>query len=132
MTHPRTSSASALRVLLLLAMALGACLHAAAATDLSGKAFTIYIGDGGATKDRLVFNTKEASLPGMLGDTKVPYTMSSKKKTFTFSAKQTMADGSAVDIEGTIEGDTVNGSISLTPKGGQAKSLNYTSTKPKN
>jgi len=127
-----TASPSFTLALLLIAAALAApVLAAATPTDLSGQAFNIYIGDGGMQKDRMVFNTKEVSLPGVLGDTKIPYTMSSKRKTITFSAKQTMADGSAIDIEGTITGQDVTGTISMTPKGGTAKSLTYTSTKPK-
>jgi hypothetical protein len=128
----RTASPSLAIALLLIAAALGVpVLTAATATDLSGQAFTIYIGPDASNKDRMVFNTKEVSLPSVLGDAKIPYTMTAKKKTYTFSAKQTNADGSAIDIEGTISGQDVNGTISLTPKGGAAKTLNYTSTKPK-
>jgi hypothetical protein len=129
----RTASPSFAIALLLITAALGVpLLTAATPTDLSGQAFTIYIGDGGAQKDRLVFNTKEASLPMVLGDAKIPYTMSAKRKSYTFSAKQTNADGSIIDIEGTITGQDVTGTISMTPKGGTAQTLNYTSTKPKN
>jgi hypothetical protein len=131
MNLARTASPSLAIALLLCATALGVPVATAATTDLSGQAFTIYIGDGGMQKDRMVFNAKEVSLPSVLGDAKIPYTMTAKKKTFTFSAKQAMADGSAIDIEGTIDGQNVNGSIAMTPKGGAAKTLNYTSTKPK-
>jgi hypothetical protein len=128
----RTAAPGFAITLLLIAAALGVPLQAATPTDLSGQAFTIYIGDGGMQKDRMVFSTKEVALPAVLGDSKIPYTMTAKKKTFTFSAKQTTADGSVIDIEGTIDGQNVNGTIAMTPKGGAAKTLNYTSTKPKN
>jgi hypothetical protein len=128
----RTASPGLAIALLLLAAALGVpVLTAAAATDLSGQAFTIYIGADASMKDRMVFNAKEVSLPSVLGDAKIPYTMSAKKKTITFSAKQAMADGSSIDIEGSISGQDVSGTIVMTPKGGAAKTLNYTSTKPK-
>ncbi len=132
MTLARTASPSLAIALLLITAALGVPrLMAATPTDLSGQAFTIYIGPDAGNKDRLVFNAKEVGLPSILGDMKIPYTMAAKKKTTTFSAKQTNADGSSIDIEGTISGQDVNGTISMTPKGGAAKSLNYTSTKPK-
>ena len=130
MPHARTSPSLAI-ALLLIAAALGVpLLTAATPTDLSGQAFTIYIGPDASNKDRMVFNAKEVSLPSVLGDSKIPYTMTPKKKTFTFSAKQTNADGSSIDIEGTISGDNVSGTIAMTPKGGTATTLNYTSTKP--
>jgi hypothetical protein len=131
MTIARTTSPGLAIAFLLIAAAFGVSVQAATPTDLSGQAFTIYIGADGSTKDRMVFNAKEVSLPMILGDSKIPYTMTSAKKKTTFSAKQTMADGSAIDIEGTISGQDVNGTITMTPKGGAAKSLNYTSTKPK-
>jgi hypothetical protein len=117
--------------LLLVAAALSVPVLAATPTDLSGQAFTVYLNSDINNKDRMVFNTKEVSLPSVLGDSKLPYTMAAKKKTFTFSAKQTNADGSVIDIEGTITGQDVSGTISMTPKGGAAKSVPYTSTKPK-
>jgi hypothetical protein len=128
---PLAASPGLALALLLIAAALGVPLQAATPTDLSGQAFTIYLGADASMKDRMVFNSKEVSLPSVLGDSKVPYTMTAKKKTFTFSAKQTNADGSSIDIEGTISGQDVNGTISMTPKGGAAKTVNYTSTKPK-
>lgn len=127
----RTASPSLALALLLIAAVLGVTVQAATPTDLSGQAFTIYIGADASMKDRMVFNTKEVSLPGVLGDSKIPYTMTAKRKTYSFSAKQTMADGSVIDIEGSITGQSVSGTISMTPKGGAAKTLNYTSTKPK-
>jgi hypothetical protein len=118
--------------MLLIATVFGVAAQAANPTDLSGRAYNITITtDGGPQQDRLVFSSKDLSAKMMLGDTKLPYTMKSKGKTLTFDATQTAADGSVMDISGTITGDTVTGTITMTPKGGTAKALNYTNVKPK-
>ena len=128
----RSLSISVASLILLIAAACGMSVQAANPTDLSGRAYNITItAEGGDQKDRLVFSTKDLSAKNLLGDSKLPYTFKMKGKSITFTATQTGSDGSVMTIDGTISGDNVTGSISFTPKGGTAKSLNYTSVKPK-
>lgn len=111
----------------------GLCGNAAqAAVDLSGQAFNITItaSGGGETKDRLRFTAKELTCD-TLGGQKVPYTAAPKKKSkaITYEATVTDASGNTIAISGEVEGQDTHGTITMTPKGGQAMVANFTSVK---
>jgi hypothetical protein len=106
---------------------------AAQAQDLNGMSFniTIMAAGGGEQKDHLKFTAKDLTCQ-TLGGMKTPYTSAAKKKSkaTTFDATSTDATGNTIAINGEVEGQDVHGTITMTPKGGQAMVANFTSVKP--
>lgn len=116
---------------LAIALLMIAALSGASAVDLAGKSFAITLmAPGGEQKDHLSFTATDLTSKTT---GKISYTASAKKKSkaITFEATTTDANGGTLVISGEVDGQDVHGSITQTPKGGQAVAINFSSAKTK-
>ena len=124
----RSLSSSLARCLAVVAL-MTVTLGGAFGVDLAGKSFAITLmAPGGEQKDHLSFTAKELNCKTT---GKIAYTASAKKKAVTFEATTTDASGGTTVVSGEVDGQDVHGTITVTPKGGQAAAINFTSVKAK-
>jgi hypothetical protein len=123
-------------IFLVLAALIAAAAPAAAAQagpTLAGQVFSITVfADNNKVVDKLSF-TKDSLTAPAAGFTAVPCTVTSgtgkHQKDLEFTATVTAADGGTVKISGTVSGKMVEGTIERTPKGGAAKTLQFSGAK---
>jgi hypothetical protein len=133
--HPQPSGAwSAIAGLgrgLAVAALLASTVALALGADLAGRSFDVTVVGGKTARTmRLTFTATELTCQGV---GTMPYTATPKKiKTRTLVIEATATDGQrgATVIIGEVEGDHIHGSITFTPREGEAVAINFTSELP--